>query len=1095
MKIYAFILLFLAVFAGIARAADPLLAIKLNNSDAVQYCKTPVLVAESLTIEGNFTITGMKISISEGYVAGEDELVYSGSVGNIVGTWAVAQGYLLLRGDANTTVENFRDAIKSVTYRNSKAIPTLGNRKISITLEDADYLPATGHFYRFISHSGFKWTDAETEAKSDAMMYHGLRGYMATITSQVENDFIRSKTKGVGWIGASDAGVEGDWRWVTGPEGLEDSGLGRLFWKGTGYQAKTNPTFGAVNGAYQNWNRFDTPYSSSLASSTWEPNNTGPNGTTGPNANPGEDYAHITVFPSNPTDSYKWNDLPNTGGSGDYASAGYLIEYGGFAGEPILELSATADLQVNTMLFKTGAIEPICEGASVSLNQPDANPVPSTYIWTHPESLTFPAGSANPVASPISSTLYQVTGTRGACTDVSQFLVTVNPKPVSLLRAEENICTGQSVTLDPGVHSAYSWSSGATSQDITVSVAGDYSVQLTSDKNCTSSSSTKVIVHEYPTIDLSNLQTLICGEPKSTTVKITTTGSDFTLTSTDGAATVTGGLNVSVPRDGIYPMAYKASFYPTCPVVKNFELAFYRIPAVSFSIDSTECYRYNLDATYIGDADLDIAKFTWVFGGDTIFSGLGGIKQKIPLGVNQSKRDLSLKVEQNGCSDQHVLNDIRVIPTLSLFVKDSIRCLPDAFEFTAANTETGVTYDWNFGDGTTGSGVTASHQYTNSGKYDIQLTVTTNKNCSNTVSMKELVFAAPIPDVAFSLSPDLCLTPGTNKIAYTGTIGNDRDKYYWNLSHFAPSEIIANPLETKGPFEFDLKTQPSAMIGLKVISEFGCESRPDSILVKRKPVFSIATLPNAGCTPFEPLLKGTVADAVDRVSYSWDFGDGTTGTGDQVKHEYPEPDHKYDIILTALSSTTGCSDTLMRKAFVWAYPKPKAAFSMDHTIVYNDAPTVNFSNMSTGDKEYSWNFGDGATSEQKDPSHIYKLTGYRTVLLEVFNEYLCTDTVSHRLLVAFDRIFPPNGFSPNAPNEVDREFKLGSDGITAEGYHLTILSRWNDIVFETRNEIKGWDGHAANGSMAPAGVYLWVLNFTDFLGRRHRQNGTVTLVY
>jgi len=63
------------------------------------------------------------------------------------------------------------------------------------------------------------------------MMYYGLRGYLATITSQVENDFIKGKTKGVGWIGASDAAVEGDWRWVTGPEGLEDGGKGLLFWR------------------------------------------------------------------------------------------------------------------------------------------------------------------------------------------------------------------------------------------------------------------------------------------------------------------------------------------------------------------------------------------------------------------------------------------------------------------------------------------------------------------------------------------------------------------------------------------------------------------------------------------------------------------------------------------------------------------------------------------------------------------------------------------------------------------------------------------------------------------------------------------------
>ena len=214
-----------------------------------------------------------------------------------------------------------------------------------------------------------------------------------------------------------------------------------------------------------------------------------------------------------------------------------------------------------------------------------------------------------------------------------------------------------------------------------------------------------------------------------------------------------------------------------------------------------------------------------------------------------------------------------------------------------------------------------------------------------------------------------------------------------------------------------------------------------------------------------------------------------------MKHEYGSPDHKYDVALSALSSVTGCSDTLTSREYVWAWPKPVAGFSMDNKIVYNDAPRVNFTNESTGDKEYAWDFGDGSTSEMKSPSHDYMLPGYRTVLLEVYNEFLCSDTVTHRLLVAFERIFPPNGFSPNAPNAIDREFKLGSEGIATQGYHLTILSRWNDIVFEVKDEMRGWDGKMPNGTLAPAGVYLWVLNFTDFLGRKHRQAGAVTLVY
>ncbi len=1242
MKILFFIALILTGFVNETKAADPLFAVELNNPAAVQYCTSPVLIAESLTIEGTFTITGMKISFSEGYKMGEDELVYTESFGNIAGTWVAAQGYLLLKGDISSTSANYRDAIKSVTYKNNRAIPTLGVRKISITLEDADYLPASGHFYRFISKTGIKWTDAQIESKSDAMVYFGLRGYMATITSQAENDFIKLKTTGVGWIGASDSLVEGEWRWVTGPEGLEESNQGRLFWRGTGYLAKSNPSsFGAVKNAqgveaYHNWNKWDTPYLASLPANTWEPNQSGD-----------EDYAHITVFPTNPNNSYKWNDLPNTGGGGDYSSKGYLIEYGGYADEPTLNLTATLELQVNTMLFNTSHVHEICEGGSVKLNIQDVNWTPGDYLWTPAEGLSNPTlGDAsktpNPTASPGTTTTYKVTGTRGACSDTASYSVIVHPAPVSLLNPEENICQGQSITLDPGVHAGYDWGSTIKTRTITVSQPGIYSVTLTSGKNCVSlPSATKVIVHEYPSVNLSNLQTLICGSDKSAVVNIVTDASAFSLESQDLKATV-NGLAVSVPDFGLYPMVFKAS-HQYCPAEAKFGLGFYPVPVVNlgndtticnpatlqltagemfadylwstaeitpgivvksdgtygvnitdtngcktidqvkvsftnkpqidftrldtlicgiksalldvtsdkgsftvqrlsdsfvfntlnvavpdfgrydftvkatdqfscssdsvisfgfhktptvnFSVDSTKCYGYNLDVKYSGDATIASSDFTWVFGGDTIKRGIGIDAYLVPLGVNRATRDLTLKVTDQGCANDKTLSDIKVIPNLKISVSDSLGCEPFTTRFTAENTET-VTYAWDFGDGTILSGLTAdpSHTYLNDGYYPVKLEVTTDKGCSNEIVMDSLVYVAPIPTIGFTPLPAECLEKENHEISYHGS-GDQLDIYRWNLTAFDNEEIIQNPDTTQGPFIFNLKNKPQALIGLKAVSKYGCRSDSATVLVKRKPGFSILPSQVEGCVPFEPVLTGIISDPADRIDFSWDFSDGVISSGSQVSHSYEQPDQKYTVTLSGRSSVTGCSDTLVSPDLLMTYPKPEAAFSMDNTTVYNDKPTVNFSNLSSGADTYLWDFGDESTSDVKDPAHYFIATGYRTVLLEAFNEFLCSDTVTHQLLVAFDRIFPPTGFSPNAPDLVDREFKLGSDGIASEGYHLTILSRWNDLVFEARNEIKGWNGQMPDESLAPAGTYIWILNFTDFLGRRHRQTGTVTLVY
>ncbi|MCX6238071.1 MAG: PKD domain-containing protein [Bacteroidia bacterium] len=670
-------------------------------------------------------------------------------------------------------------------------------------------------------------------------------------------------------------------------------------------------------------------------------------------------------------------------------------------------------------------------------------------------------------------------------------------KPIVNLGNDTTICNSAYIVLDAGSKDQfanYLWTTSRTSltdQKITVTNPGTYLVEATNKYECKARDTIQVAFTDKPKMNFSKLDTLICGK-KSDILDVTADKGNFTVQRLSDNI-IFPGLNVAVPDFGAYDLKIKASDQFTCYSDTVIKFAFRNIPTIDFSIDSSTCYHYNLNVKYSGNASAT-SDFVWVFGGDTINRGIGLDTYQVPLGINRIKRDLKLIVTDQGCSNDKSLRDIKVIPNLEMWVTDSLGCEPFTTQFMGKNTET-VTYDWDFGDGKVLSGSTTDpfHTYQNDGYYRVKLKITTDKGCTNEVRIDSMVYVAPIPTAGFTSFAAKCLEKGNHEISYSGT-GNQLDTYFWDLSKFDNEEIIQNPDTTQGPLIFNLKNKPQTRIRLNVISKYGCKSDTALVLVKRVPDFSIHASSNAGCTPFDPLFSAKTRDAIDLVNYTWDFGDGSKGAGDEVMHEYGEPDRKYNVILTALSATTNCFDTLSRPAYILTYPKPKAGFSMDHKIVYNDQPTVNFTNESTGEKEYLWNFGDKLTSDQENPSHYYNVTGYRTVLLEVFNEFLCSDTISHQLLVAMDRIFPPNAFSPNAPNVVDREYKLSSNAIAAEGYHLTILSRWNDIVFETWEE-KGWDGHAPNGNMAPAGAYVWILNFTDYLGRRHRQTGTVALVY
>ena len=144
-------------------------------------------------------------------------------------------------------------------------------------------------------------------------MYYGLKGYLATLRSEEEAILCGEQAQGSGWIGASDERSEGTWEWVTGPEGIIP------FWQGLG------PTGAPINGEYSNWN------------DPREPNNSG-----------NEDYAHIT-YNLGPGTVGKWNDLRNSGStvaSSPYYPQGYVVEYGGSIGDPILNITDYVELKI-----------------------------------------------------------------------------------------------------------------------------------------------------------------------------------------------------------------------------------------------------------------------------------------------------------------------------------------------------------------------------------------------------------------------------------------------------------------------------------------------------------------------------------------------------------------------------------------------------------------------------------------------------------------------------------------------------------------------------------------------------------------------------
>ena len=364
---------------------------------------SPINIVTDFNItDSDITDTGIEfffIQISSGYQINFDLLELTGTH-PIKGSWNELEGKLTLSSSvpgSEMIFSNLITAVKEVVFTTISNNITV-EKTFSLTIDNANYLQSTDHFYEFVSSQSITWTAAKTEAENKT--YYGRQGYLATLTSQEESDFAGKQASGPGWIGGSDEETEGVWKWVTGPE------AGTNFWNGQ------------VNGTSPNfafWNNN-------------EPNDSGGN----------EDYAHIT----DPSIGIRgaWNDLPNEGGTGAYIPKGYIVEYGTTT-DPPLNIAASTRIYIPQITATTGAT--ICVSGIATIS---ATPSEGTILWFTTQTGGTSIANGNDFTTPIltSNTTYFAAVSVNGCTALERTAinVVVNQNPTITSVTDDLICAG-----------------------------------------------------------------------------------------------------------------------------------------------------------------------------------------------------------------------------------------------------------------------------------------------------------------------------------------------------------------------------------------------------------------------------------------------------------------------------------------------------------------------------------------------------------------------------------------------------------------------------------------------------------------------------
>jgi gliding motility-associated-like protein len=225
------------------------------------------------------------------------------------------------------------------------------------------------------------------------------------------------------------------------------------------------------------------------------------------------------------------------------------------------------------------------------------------------------------------------------------------------------------------------------------------------------------------------------------------------------------------------------------------------------------------------------------------------------------------------------------------------------------------------------------------------------------------------------------------------------------------------------------------------------------------------------------VISGDIFYGVPPYALEWTKPDGST-TNETPIWLFDLGTEQSGNYIISVTDDYGCNvkDTVTLNVV----PPPTANFpEINDTITFEQNFTLE---ASPGYFSYQWNTGDTAYFITGTDEGIY------SVIIQTREGCITIDSTYLKDVYMPFYFNVPNAFTPNGDGLNDT-FRPVVDYERVRMFSMVIYNRWGQLVFETTNPVEGWDGKDA-----PAGVYSWVISYTDYLGRANTQKGNVTLI-
>jgi PKD repeat protein len=304
-----------------------------------------------------------------------------------------------------------------------------------------------------------------------------------------------------------------------------------------------------------------------------------------------------------------------------------------------------------------------------------------------------------------------------------------------------------------------------------------------------------------------------------------------------------------------------------------------------------------------------------------------------------------------------------------------------------------VMYDWDFGDGSTGTGITPSHSYLSAGTFDVTLTVTDDGGAMGSGSTTATITAQPLPPIA-NVGGAYSGIVGT-PIDFNGAGSSDPDgtivSYAWDFGDggTATGATPAHTYAVDGTFTVTLTVTDS-----DGLSDSDATSATINPAGGNNPPVANANGPYAGTegNPVQFSSDGSADTDGVIVSYAWDFGDGATSTDANPMYTYVAAgSYTVTLMVTDDAADSGTEVTSATIEALVVNAPPVADANGPYSGFVGEAIVFDGNGSSDTDGtivRFDWDFGDGATALDAGPgpSHSYSAAGTYTVTLTVTDD-------------------------------------------------------------------------------------------------------------